>query len=135
MSTHTYDLATPVGRVRLTIADTDVSAPEDAWFSDEEIAEFLRRASDNEDLASAKALRGMAAAYRDRMEQIGHYTDDQRGVVDSMLALAKALEEQAEDTGDDSLIDFTIAQTAWSPFARRDMLIKEVLSVLPASEV
>jgi len=120
----TYVLATATGRVRLAIADTDVT---DAIFDDDEVQEFLRQVDNNEDLAAARALRAMAAGFRDRMEQMGHYTDDQRGVTDAMLRLAREYEDRAQDSPDNPTLDFQVATVAWSPFVRRDMLIQEVL--------
>jgi len=118
----TYDPSTPIGRIRLMIADTDVS---DAWFTDAELAAFLTIESGVEDLAAARALRAKAASFVDQMEQMGHYTDDQRGVVDSLLRQAKSLEDRVEHAPAEPAV--AISSVAWNQFTRRDMVLKDRL--------
>lgn len=71
--TTTYDLTTNVGKVRLKIADTDIT---DAHFTDEEIQIFLDEADDDILLASALALESWAASLSESAdsEKIGDYS-------------------------------------------------------------
>lgn len=74
--TATYDLATNTGKVRLKIADTDVTPATDAHFTDEEIAVFLAEADDDVLIASALALESWAASLSESAdsERIGDYS-------------------------------------------------------------
>ena len=88
--TASYDLNTNIGKVRLKIADTDVTPATDAHFTDEEIQVFLDEASDDILLASALALEAWAAALTESMtsEKIGDYAYTKKQT-DNMLALAQ----------------------------------------------
>ena len=55
--TLTYDLGTSVGRIRLLIARTDVSALAQAVFTDEEISVMLDRNDQHEDRTAVDLLR------------------------------------------------------------------------------
>ena len=88
--TASYDLNTNIGKVRLKIADTDVTPATDAHFTDEEIQVFLDEASDDILLASALALEAWAAALTETAtsEKIGDYAYTKKQT-DNMLALAQ----------------------------------------------
>ena len=88
--TATYDLTTNVGKVRLKIADTDVTPSTDAHFSDEEIEVFLDEADDDILIASALALEAWAASLKSTYtsEKIGDYSYTKKQI-DDMLALAQ----------------------------------------------
>lgn len=118
----TYDLTTDVGKVRLQIADTDSTDP---WFEDAEIEVFLSRENDDLDLAASRALRAMAALFQDKMEQMGHWTEDMRGAVDSILMQAKSLEDRVAHPPAEATAE--VAQVAWTPFVRRAIAIKDSL--------
>lgn len=93
--TTTYDITTNVGKVRLTISDTDTST---AVFTDEELGYFLTYQSDNILLASAQALEAWAAKYgaSPSNEKIGDYSYQQK-VVANMLTLAKRLKDKVNE--------------------------------------
>lgn len=57
MAEATYDVATPLGRVRLLISDTDTAA---ATFDDAELATFLEMAGQSILVAAADALETIA---------------------------------------------------------------------------
>lgn len=88
--TATYDLTTDVGKVRLLIADTDVTPAADAHFTDEELETFLELADDDIYIAAALALESWAATMTAHMEseKIGDYSYT-RKQVENKLALAK----------------------------------------------
>ena len=88
--TATYDLTTNIGKVRLKIADTDVTPATDAHFTDEEIQVFLDEADDDILIASALALESWAAALTDSAmsEKIGDYSYTKKQA-DNKLALAE----------------------------------------------
>lgn len=90
--TATYTLSTDIGKVRLTIGDTDVTPSTDAVFSDEELQIFLDNNSNSIPRASADALEAWAAKYAANAdnEKIGDYSYGQK-IVDKFLALAKRL--------------------------------------------
>ena len=89
--TWTYDLATAIGKVRLTTADKDAT---DVIFTDEEIQVYLTIHSQNVNLASADVLEAWAAEYGQSpsSENIGDYKYTQK-VIDNMLAMAKRLRD------------------------------------------
>ena len=93
--TATYVLSTNIGKVRLTIGDTDTS---DATFSDEEINVFLDTYSNDIGLASAGLLEAWAAKYiaNADSETIGDYEYAQ-STAKKMMALAKALRDKVAD--------------------------------------
>ena len=85
----TYDLTTNVGKVRLTIRDTDT---DNAVFTDAELTYFLTDNDSSIYLAAAAALESWAASYAANAssEKIGDYGYSQKAV-ENMLALAKKL--------------------------------------------
>ncbi len=105
----TYDLTTAVGQVRLQISDTDVA---DAIFSDEELQVFLDANSDDVLLASAQALRSIAAsaARMAKLRKTLNFTADTRQVAESLLKTANELQKQAN-----SVVAFGNAQLAVTP--------------------
>jgi len=94
--TVTYDITTNVGKVRLVIGDTDITAN---IFTDEELTYFLTEHSSNINLAAADALEAWAAKYTagPDSEKIGDYAYTQKAV-DKMLALAAKLREKESET-------------------------------------
>ena len=116
--TATYDITTSVGKVRLTIGDTDVSPSTDAVFTDEELTYFLSLYSDDVYMASADALEAWAAKYATNAdsEHIGNYAYTQK-VVDKITALAKQLREKAV-----SIPYGAAAEIAYTDFNFRDIV-------------
>lgn len=93
----TYDPATPVGRVRLLIADTDVEREGGPLYSDEDIAAFIDMESGSVTLAAALALDTAAtdeALLERRIAILGLQTDGP-AVAASLRAHAAALRERA----------------------------------------
>ncbi len=91
---HTYDLATDIGKVRLLIADTDITPTTDAQFSDEELQVFLDMGG-SVLMGAAKALEAWAATEAANLdsERMGDYQYT-RGAVNKKLTLAKEYARQ-----------------------------------------
>ncbi len=111
----TYDLATPTGKLRLLIEDTDVA---DSIFSDEELEVFLHHSSS--DLYAAAALAWMAnAGSHSRLakrKQIGKFSFDLTLVASECRNQAMVFKRWSEEAPAGDFIE--IPSTA---FARRDM--------------
>ncbi len=107
----TYDITTSVGKVRLTIGDTDVSPASDAVFTDEELTYFLTETSSNILMASALAARAWAAKYATNAdsEKIGDYSYTAK-TVDKLLKLADTLEKKVEDSPAFEWSEFDLTQ-------------------------
>lgn len=102
MPNNTYDLSTPVGRVRFHIADnkTDafgVYAPAAAIFTDAELLYALFLGNNNVLLAGAYALESLAAnrARTASLVRTGNTTRDMNGVANSLAARARELRDLA----------------------------------------
>lgn len=87
-----YDITTNVGKVRLTIGDTDAT---DYVFSDAELNYFLTENSNNILLAAADALEAWMAKYATSpdSEKIGDYAYTQK-IVAHMNKLKNELREK-----------------------------------------
>jgi len=94
--TVTYDITTNVGKVRLTIGDTDTT---DNVFTDEELEYFLSVHSNSVNLASADALEAWAAKYATNAdsEKIGDYSYTSKSV-DKLTKLAGELRDKEFST-------------------------------------
>lgn len=114
----TYDISTDAGKVRLLIADTDIS---DALFADEEVAFALAQCDDCLYAAAALLLRALAA---DKARLAVRVT---RGGVSEDLTQAtvqlQALAQQYEDKSAASVpaLDTTV-WPSWEPFSYSDNL-------------
>lgn len=98
----TYDLATTVGQVRLTIGDTNPAKP---FFQDEELQALLVMNNNNVGFASVQALRTQAHAYATKpKEQIGDYTVDYSITAKTLQAAADNLAASLGDESDDVAI-------------------------------
>ena len=84
----TYDLTTAIGKVRLKIADTDIT---DAHFTDEELQVFLDEAGGSDYLAAALALEAWATAISSNMtsEKIGDYSYTKKEAESKLAAAAR----------------------------------------------
>ena len=89
-----YDITTNVGKVRLTIGDTDITAE---VFTDAEITYFLTVNSNNISLAAADALEAWIAKYTTSpdSEKIGDYAYSQK-IVEHMNKLRNELRAKVE---------------------------------------
>jgi hypothetical protein len=88
----TYDLTTPVGKVRLLIPDRDIS---NALFSDDELTEFLSMGDNNIFLAAADALEAIAGdPQRLRSFTRGSLSGDSQAAI-NIQRRARQLREQA----------------------------------------
>ncbi|KKM07646.1 hypothetical protein LCGC14_1731810 [marine sediment metagenome] len=121
MATYTYDLATEIGQVRLTIGDTDIIPTSDAIFSDEEIQYFLT-AEGSVEMASAAALETMAtsSARLGKMQKTLNYTKDTRGVAKGLLEMAAALRAREAPA-------YGAAEKAYSDMSARDIILRDAL--------
>lgn len=81
--------------VQLLIGDTTATV-----FTAAQIAEFLSRNGDDINLACADACFAIAMSARllDKMEKIGAYTLDRKGLIKELHAMAKQFREAAEST-------------------------------------
>lgn len=101
--TFTYLVANSVGKVRLAIADIDLTTTtgtRDTWtvlFTDEEIGVFLSQAGSNIWLAASFALNSMAAsrAMLAKVRRLGDFSEDTSKIADSLRAQAKEYKEMA----------------------------------------
>jgi len=125
--TVTYDVADNTGKVRLAIADIDlttITGTRDTWtvlFTDEEIAIFLAQASSNIWLAASYALNSVAAskAMLAKVRRLGDFSEDLTKLADSIRAQAKAYKEMAtsEPAGafaEMGLTDFSYRDIIWN---------------------
>lgn len=125
MSTFTYDIADNTGKLRLAIADIDLTTTtglRSTWtclFTDEELGIFLSDASDNIYDAASKALYSVAASRSmlARVKSLGDYSENLSTLADSIRAQAKAYSDMAENTPSGAAAE--IAQT---DFTFRDIV-------------
>lgn len=91
----TYDLTTNIGKVRMLISDTDITA---AHFTDEEITAFLTMASNSVKLAAAYALEAWAASLTGDMEseKIGDYAYTKKQVTGKLTLAERYRKAEAE---------------------------------------
>lgn len=119
----TYDLATPRGKVRLKIRDTDTADVTRQLFNDEEIDFFLTEASADLNLAAAGALDSIAAnaALLAKMEKIGDYSIDSKNMAAAVMKVAahyRSLSEEAPAFG--------FAEQTLSVFSWNEIVINEL---------
>lgn len=133
MSTFTYDITDNTGKLRLNIADIDLTTTAGArstWtclFTDEELGVFLDRASSDLNLASYYALMSVASnrAMLARKKVLGDYQEDLSKVADEVRKQAlEYLNASKLDEGDPA-VDW--AEQAVSDFAYREILMNEDL--------
>lgn len=115
-----YNPATNVGKVRLNIGDTDSST---AIFDDDaEIQAFLDQRSDDVSLASALALRSIAAS-RARLERKIKVLDidiDTRTMAKELREQAESIEKSVDEGG-----GFAIVEMVPTSFAYAERVEKE----------
>ena len=123
MSTWTYDLATDVGAVRLTIGDTNIDPTSNAVFSDEELQYWID-AEGSVELAAAAALEALAAsrARVAKMLKSLNYGEDTRGVAAELLKTAATLRERVSQVP-----AYGAAEKAYSDFSIADIVANEAL--------
>jgi len=125
MSTFTYDVSNNTGKLRLAIADIDLTTTtgtRDTWtvlFTDEELAIFLSAASSDIYMAASYALNAMAAsrALLAKVKRLGDFSEDLSKVADSLRAQAKVYAEDAMNNP--AGLPAEISQT---DFAYRDII-------------
>ncbi len=115
----TYDPSTSAGRVRLLATDTD---PDNAIFSDDEIAAYLALEDDNVKRAAATALDQIAsseALIQKRIKLLDLQTDGP-AVAKALREHAAALRQQAESEETAGAFDY--AEMVVNQFSARDRL-------------
>jgi len=125
MSTFTYLIADNVGKLRLAIADIDLTTTtglRNTWtalFTDEELGIFLSQASSNIWEAASIALSSIAASRSmlAKIKRLGDFSEDLSKLADSIRAQAKAYMEKAEN--DPCGLAAEVAQT---DFTYRDII-------------
>ena len=103
VDTFTYLIADNVGKLRLAIADIDMTTTtgtRDTWtalFTDEGLKVFLVYASNNIYEAASYALYSMASsrALTAKVKRLVDFSEDLSKIADSLRAQAKAYKEQA----------------------------------------
>lgn len=124
------DISTNLAKVRLNIGDVDTTTTTGSradWtiiFTDEEINAFLARSSNDVNLASAYALRAVAAsrAHLAKMVKIGDYTQDTKTLYKGLLEMAQSYEDAVNNT---PVIGW--AEQSVTDFAYRDIWTNEAL--------
>ena len=105
MSTFTYLIANNVGKLRLAIADIDLTTTtglRSTWtclFTDEELGVFLSDASSDIMTAASYALNSVAASRSmlAKVKRLGDFSEDLSKLADSIRAQAKVYSEMAEN--------------------------------------
>ena len=106
MSTFTYDVSDNTGKLRLAIADIDLTTTtglRNTWtvlFTDEELAVFLSDASSSIYLAASYALNSIAASRSllAKVKRLGDFSEDLSKIADSLRAQAKNYSDIAVNT-------------------------------------
>lgn len=116
-----YDPSTPVGLVRLQIADTVSSGH---TFEDEEISAFLGLTANNTTRAAARALRAIASnkALLANHLKVLDIDIDNTDAAKSLIALAKEMEAADDESG-----AFAIAEMDLGLFSRRELIWNSLL--------
>ena len=119
----TYDInnLTPIHQVRLLIRDTDSTK---VLLQNEEIQFFLDQNGADVHLAAADSLESLVgnAALLEKLEQIGDYKIDSRGMAKALMTAAERLRAQAEETP-----AFATSEMTVSIFAERDLVWNDIL--------
>lgn len=124
--TWTYDPTTDVGKVRLTISDTEVSRP---VLDDEDIEAFLSMAGNSIPLASAKALETIATneiLCLKVVNLMGAVVTDAASAAKQLLALAKTLREEHMTNATADSPGFVSIEMADDFLQRREKYVKTV---------
>lgn len=116
-----YDPSTPIGLVRLQIADTLTPGN---TFADEEISAFLGLTGNNATRAAARALRSIASnkALLANHLKVLDIDVDNTDAAKSLIALAKEMEASDDESG-----AFAIAEMDLGIFSRRELIFKSRL--------
>ncbi len=125
MSTFTFDITDNTGKLRLAIADIDLTTTtglRNTWtvlFTDEELEVFLSDASNDINTAASYALNAVAAsrALLAKTKRLGDYSEDLSKIADSLRAQAKAYADQAANKPAGA-----VAETANTDFTARDII-------------
>ena len=101
---YTYDLATAIGQVRLTIGDVPNSQGT-AFFTDAELQNFITAANGDNGSASVQALYNWSRRLSQMpKQQIGDYTVDYSAQAKQLSSAADTLAQQLDDELDDSVV-------------------------------
>jgi len=127
MSTFTYDITDNTGKVRLAIADIDMTTTvgnREDWtclFTDEELAIFLAQAGDNIWSAASIALYSVAASKSmlAKVRKLGDFSEDLTKLADSIRAQAKVYAGMADSAPAGAFAamgftDFSYRNIAWN---------------------
>ncbi len=128
--TFTYLIANNNGKLRLAIADVDLTTTtglRNTWtalFTDEELAIFLSDASNDISMAASYALNSIAASRSllAKIKKLGDYSEDLSKIADSLRAQAKAYAEQSVN-----IPAGAIAEVAQTDFTARDIIYNNEL--------
>lgn len=117
----TYDLTTTVGKIRLLIHDTDVSAAK-VTFSDDELTFFYTEGGSLY-AGAALALRSWAAklSRQEKSVRLGEWQGDKKDPVSEMLKLAEEYDRNASRR----TVVFKHARMDWTPAAQAEREIAE----------
>ena len=121
MSTFTYLIADNVGKLRLAIADIDLTTTtglRSTWtclFTDEELGIFLTQASNDLNEAASLALYSIAASRSllAKMMRLGDFTEDLSKLADSIRAQAKVYTEMAMNTPAGAAAEIASTDFTW----------------------
>ena len=114
----TYDTATDIGKVRLYIGDTDITA---ALFTDEEIQVFLdQEGSINSSAALALEVLASSEARLAQMIKTLNFTKDTRSA-------AKELRDQASRLREIEVGAYGYAEQALTEFSIADIMVRKAL--------
>jgi hypothetical protein len=118
----TYELDTPVGRVRRDISDRDSDT---AQFTDEELQSWIDEAGSTM-AASGLALWSWASALarEDKSVKAGSWSGDRKDVVKEMLLLSDRYLEKSGYSLEASPT-FRSASVDWTPIARTERIFNE----------
>lgn len=120
----TYDLSTSIGKVRMLIPDRDEQHP---IFQDDEIAVFLSENSDSLRRATAEALETIATdqALTLKVIQTLDLSTNGASLMNSLMARAKSLREQADQTEAEESALFDVAEMSINEFQARERVYKQ----------
>lgn len=130
VSTFTYDITDNTGKLRLAIADIDLTTTtgdRNTWtvlFTDEELDVFLNDAGNDINLAASYALNAIAAsrALLAKSKRLGDYSEDLSKIADSLRAQAKVYFDIATNTPSGSA-----AEVANTDFTARTIIFNRYL--------
>jgi len=130
MSTFTYDVSNNTGKLRLAIADIDLTTTtgvRSTWttlFTDEELAIFLSDASSDISMAASYALFSIAASRSllAKVKRLGDFSEDLSKIADSLRAQSKAYAEQSVN-----IPAGMAAEVANTDFTARDIIYNNEL--------